>query len=234
MLEEVPYWENALPQDKQEAFINRLTEEALTHRQELKIAVQTLAQSRLQLRASKLNRIPDPEIGGDFSISAYNPTFDRVTFYGIMLNLSVPLPVYNNQQGEIAKSKAEIISNESQIQAARFLIKMGIQKAILAISSKQRLLENYRQNTRPQSQELLHLVEQAFTKKEVGVSELFFARQSYLETQQQYLDYLEDTWRAWVFLEQETGVPLELLIPQLLMAKNSTSSSWLPLPCVTC
>lgn len=219
LLDQVPYWENGLPTDKEALLMNTLSEEGLKHRQELKIAIQALEQSRLQLKASKLQRMPDPEIGGGILLvrttSPYTPNFEKESFLGGYASLNVPLPLFNRQQGEIAKAQAEIITNENRINATQFNIEIGIQKAILAISTRQQLLENYRENLIPQSQEIVRLVDLAYRKNKAGLSDVILARQAFQEIRHEYLEHLEEAWHAWASLEQETGVPLELLIPKL-------------------
>ncbi|MFN7309880.1 MAG: hypothetical protein ACK5T0_00775, partial [Vampirovibrionales bacterium] len=66
-----------------------------------------------------------------------------------------------------------------------------------------------------QSQELVRLVDLAYRKNKAGLSDVILARQAFQEIRHEYLEHLEEAWHAWASLEQETGVPLELLIPKL-------------------
>ncbi len=219
LLEQVPYWKNGLSPAEQDALMKCLSEEGLKHRQELKIALQTLEQSRLQLKTHQLKRLPDPELGGGLLLvhttSPYTPNFEKETFLGGYVTLNLRLPIFNRQQGEIAKAQAEIKTTEHHIEATQFAIEMGIKKALLAIATKQQLLENYRQNLIPQSQEIVRLVDLAYRKNQAGLSEVILARQAFQEIRHEYLFHLEEAWYAWASLEQETGVPLERLIPKL-------------------
>ncbi len=230
LLEQVPHWKNEFPLEQQRTLIHDLSEEGFKHRQELKLAIQTLEQSRLQLRAAKLKRIPDPEIGGGILLvrttSPYTPNFEKESFLGGYATLNLPLPIFNRQQGEIAKAQAEIIVNEQRIQATQFSIEIAIQKVILAISTQQQLLENYRNNLIPQSKEIVRLVDLAYRKNQAGLSDVILARQAFQEIRHEYLEHLEEAWYAWASLEQETGVPLELLIPKLPWEQGKAVSTF--------
>ncbi len=219
LLEQVPHWENKLLPEKEAFLVQQLSEVGRTHRQELKIAIQALEQSRLRLKASKLKRIPNPELGGGFlfvtTTSPYTPNYEKETFLGGYASVNVPLPIFNRQQGEIIKAQSQIITNEMRIHATQYTIAMGIQKAVETISTKQQLLENYRNHLFPKSEEIVQLVNLAYRKNEAGLSDVILARQAYQEIRHEYLEHLEEAWQAWASLEQETGVPLEILIPTL-------------------
>ena len=62
----------------------------------------------------------------------------------------------------------------------------------------------------------------AYRKKTAGLSDVILARQSFQEIRHEYLEHLEEAWHAWASLEQETGMPLEILIPKLPWKQENT------------
>jgi cobalt-zinc-cadmium efflux system outer membrane protein len=219
LFKDVPYWQYNLSKEDSNLLIQKLSEVGRHNRQELKIAIQTLEQGYLELKASKLKRIPNPELGAGFlfvtTTSPYTPNFEKETFLGGFATINVPVPLFNRQEGEIAKAQSEVITNKMRIHATQFNIGMGIQKAVEVISTKQKLLKNYEDYLFPQSRDIVRLVDLSYQKKQVDYSQVILASQAYQEISHEYLEHLEEAWQAWASLEQETGVPLEILIPTL-------------------
>ncbi len=223
LLEHIPQWKSFLPQAKEEALILSLQNEGLTQRQELKVALKQVDASRLQLKSEKIKRIPDAQVGGGVlfvntlsPLSTSNPTAnEKGTFLGGYVTLNVPLPVFDNQEEEIGKAKAQLSTDEKSVEALTFSIKNSIQQAITGIATQQRVLDNYRENLLPQSQEVLRLADLGYRYGKTGLANVILARQACQAIQLDYLLNLGLAWQAWALLEQQTGLPLEGLLLKL-------------------
>ena len=221
LLEQVPYWPNCPKDgDTNNAVLQQLISLGRAHRQELNIAQNQLKQTYLTLRAAKAAQIPDPTLGtGTNFARATNPVAtvlsDKGFFWGIYASLGVPLPIFHNQQGEIAKSKAQITVDQLAIRSTEFQIDSHLQQAVQSIITRQQALETFRNELIPESYEVLKLANLGYRYGKTGLANVILARQSYQAVQNDYLNTLSEDWQAWATLEQEVGLPLEELFPEL-------------------
>lgn len=219
LLEQVPYWKASLAQADYVTCLTKLKQFGRQHRQELKIALQQVEQSRVRLKASKLQRIPDPQVGGGILfvnvLSPLSNINEKDNFLGGYATFNVALPIFHNQGGEIAKSKARLSVDEGNVEALQFAIDSGIQQAVVGIETQQKTLENYRKQLLPQSLQVLQLADLGYRYGKTGLANVILARQAYQAIQVDYIKTLGQAWQSWAALEQQTGLPLEVLVNEL-------------------
>jgi outer membrane protein, heavy metal efflux system len=226
LMEAVPhYTPSSLSSSTQDNTLAQLQKIGHDYRQELKTAYNQLQQSRLALKQSQWQQLPDPQLGGSFlfvhSLSPLASSLsDKTTIMGGCVSLNFPLPVFHNQQAEIARSKTQISVNEQTVQATAFSIDSALRQSVTAIQTQQDALKIFRTQLIPESAEVLKLADIGYRFGKTGLVSVILARQTYQSVQTDYLNTLTQTWQAWAGLEQQTGLPLELLLEALAWPQN--------------
>ncbi|HXX80662.1 MAG TPA: TolC family protein, partial [Thermodesulfovibrionales bacterium] len=116
-----------------------------------------------QLRASALNRqlakaqaIPDITLGAEFD------TIGSRNTPGVGFGFSIPLPLFNRNQGEIAKRGAEYYQLEIQRDKVRHQIVSDIRQALNNYRTSTRVFEAYK-SRKKDMEELMSRTEKAFS-----------------------------------------------------------------------
>ncbi|MEI6153390.1 MAG: TolC family protein, partial [Deltaproteobacteria bacterium] len=133
---------------------------------------------------AKANRIPDFYIGGEYD-STGNPATS-----GVGMGISVPLPIFNRFQGEIAKRTAEMQQLDVQIAKTKRRIASDVHLALNNYNAALKVFESYRDN-KDQMDALMLNSEKAFSLGGITVLEL-------LDTQKTYRDFITKYHQALI------------------------------------
>jgi cobalt-zinc-cadmium efflux system outer membrane protein len=127
------------------------------------------------LALAKAMRIPDVTLGVEWErfYPNYNP--------GLGVGLSLPLPLFNRNQGEILRKTAEQKQLELQMEKVKRLIVTEIRQAINNYTTSVRIFQSY-QTRKLEMDDLLMRTEKSFTLGGITVLEL-------LDTQKTYRDF---------------------------------------------
>ena len=107
-----------------------------------------------------------------------------------MLNLQVgvPLPINNKNQGNISAAQAEIC--RAQMEALR--IKNAIEERLAVVSKEYdtatAAINLYSNNILPSAQESLDIANEAYQAGEVGFVQILLARKTFFDTNLKYVD----------------------------------------------
>ena len=128
------------------------------------------------LSLAKAYRIPDFSIGGEYD-STGNPATS-----GVGMGISVPLPIFNRNQGEIVKRTAEMQQLDVQLAKTKRRIASDVHLALNNYTAAMKVFESYRDN-KDQMDALMQNSEKAFSLGGITVLEL-------LDTQKTYRDFI--------------------------------------------
>jgi len=128
------------------------------------------------LALGKAYRIPDFSIGGEYD-STGNPATS-----GVGMGISIPIPVFNRYQGEIAKRTAELHQIDVQLAKTKRRIASDVHLALNNYTAAVKVFESYRDN-KEQMDTLMRNSEKAFSLGGITVLEL-------LDTQKTYRDFI--------------------------------------------
>lgn len=133
---------------------------------------------------AKASRIPDFSIGGEYD-STGNPATS-----GVGMGISVPLPIFNRWQGEIAKRTAEMHQLDVQLAKTKRRIASDVRLALNNYTAALKVFESYRDN-KDQIDTLMQNSEKAFSLGGITVLEL-------LDTQKTYRDFITKYHQALI------------------------------------
>jgi cobalt-zinc-cadmium efflux system outer membrane protein len=152
----------------------------------------------------KAERIPnaDLEVGMDFNA----PHDFRM---GPRSQLSVPLPIFTRNQGEIAQSVATQHLLDSEEAATKRSVAARVETAYFDLDAQRTQAEIYRATLIPVAQQLESLAEQSYRAGKAGILMVLTAQRSVQDVEQSYLQSLMTVQSAFAGLEEIVGTSID-------------------------
>jgi len=189
------------PSDAQLAdLLNRAAQQSpeLQHlAQELKVQ-----QSNESLLRSE--RIPD--VGLEFGVDLNAPHDYRAGPRG---QLTVGLPVFSRNQGEIAQSEATQRELDANLDATRRSIAGRVEQAYFELHARRTQVDLYRDTLLPSGRKLEDLAEQSYQAGKSDILYVLAAQHDVQQLQSDYLDSLYALQAAFAELEEIVGASLD-------------------------
>src|SRR5207249_1444345 len=121
-----PVGELALPPPP--AGVEQLVSEALARRPDLEAAERAREAAEAALRLARAERWPNPTLGVQYTHSEFQVSGDLADQVGT--SVSVPLPVFNRNQGEIERAEAEALIARREVEKLRLAIPQEVRSAV--------------------------------------------------------------------------------------------------------
>lgn len=186
---------NVDPQVELEA--ESLRQQLLAESPEIVTTVAEQQRAHAQLHRAMVEPLPDVDVQ---SIVQYD---NSTRAPNASLQVSMPIPFHNRNQGAIAEARMQLIA----AQYAQQKMELGLQERLASawqryqsalaqvkgFSSEDGILQN--------SRKTLDLIRKAYDAGEIGSLELITAQRIYSQTSLQYLSALSDYWAAKIELE---------------------------------
>lgn len=152
----------------------------------------------------KAERIPNLELefGTDFNA----PNDFRV---GPRSQVSIALPIFTRNQGEIAASVARQRVLEAESQATRRSVGGRVEAAYYDLGARQAQVELYRQDLLPAARKLEQMAEESYRAGKSSILTLLDAQRNVQQVERDYLGSLRDLQTAFAGLEETVGAPLD-------------------------
>lgn len=119
--------------------------------------------------------------------------------------ISVPIPLWNRQQGRIAAAHAELRRSTRAREGLLLRIEEEIRAADARVRTLRSSVDAYAQEILPEATRSRDLFERGYQQGLVGIAELLQAQRQYNESRALYLELLGDLRRAAIALEAATG-----------------------------
>jgi cobalt-zinc-cadmium efflux system outer membrane protein len=117
------------------------------------------------------------------------------------LKVTIPLPLWNRNQGRIAEARASQSRARSRLSASELKVKREVETAWFETNRVEQVVRSYRERIITLSDRNLKLVLRGYAEGLVGIAEVFQAQQQYATLRQAYYDALGELWRARIDLE---------------------------------
>ena len=163
---------------------------------------QRVEQSRLSL--FKAERLPDLTVGFGAVLNS-PPEFQT----GARGQLSLVLPLFSRNQGEIAESRATQRVLESQALAARRTVTGSVERAYFELEALQTQVKIYREKLLPTAHRLEGLAEESYRAGKTDILFVLDAQRNVQEVERNYLASLFALQGAFGALEESAGGPLD-------------------------
>ncbi|GAA4400402.1 TolC family protein [Nibrella viscosa] len=165
-------------------------------RADVRVAEQAVEVAERNTRLQEALRVPQPELG-----ILYNPqnSVPYVGFYGTM-----PLPIFNKNQGEIQKAKVLRLQREQVVQYTHQQVQAEVLTAYRSYQTQRQNLSRYTGILR-QADQILSSVRYAYLKGGTTIVDFLEAQRSWLDVQQEYLNTQVEYRRSFIQLLFATG-----------------------------
>ena len=177
---------------------------SLTQNVELRAAEQQITTEQSRLRLARAQRVPDITL--EPGIESFDSS--QPNNFGFKMQVTVPLPIFNRQRGEIQKSSAMLEQLHAERDAARQRISAEIGRAALNLESARKQVEFYETKLLPDAERVRQLAIEAYRIGQANLLSVIDATRNAREVRQAYLQALFDYQSALADLEQTAGVRL--------------------------
>lgn len=162
---------------------------------EIAAALAQIQRARRALNRASVEAVPN--INTQFSVQ-----YDDATDFTIAgVQIGMPIPLWNRNQGGIRQAQAEITEAERNFQRIEQNLSQRLADAFRSYSDAQVTATNYAADILPRSQRTLDLVRRGYEQGEVGYLDLLAAQQTYSQTNLAYLDALGELWQSYVLID---------------------------------
>lgn len=184
----------------------KLVQEAYQSRYELKVAQQAASVARAQLKVARADNFPRGLVnGGVMAEDIANGPLGRKTPY---VQAQVFFPVFDRQQGRIAKSKADINQwNKTEI-GQRNIIESEVALAYRRVEMARAKIRRYLQEAIPASEQLTSSADLGYKLGHTDINAVLDVQQRNILLRTQYLQSVLEYQLALNDLEQAVGHPL--------------------------
>jgi outer membrane protein, heavy metal efflux system len=154
---------------------------AMANRPDLKAAMQSVDKAETDHKLAVANGSTDPTFGADF---ARNPPIP--VYMGV--NVSIPLRIFDRNQGEKLRTQEDIKRNERLRDAATAQVFNDVDSAYATLESNLTLLRPYKETYLKDATEVRETVSFAYTRGGASLLDFLQAQQDYRSTQLNYLN----------------------------------------------
>ncbi len=153
-----------------------------------------------------------PNLGLQFGFDLNNPG-SGVNSGGYMVGprgqISMELPIFSHNQGEIAQSTAAERALEGELAAARRAADAKVESAYFDLRARQTQVQLYRETVVPSSNRLEEMAEESYRAGKAGILTVLGAQHDVQQAQRDFLASELAMQSAFAQLEEAVGAPLE-------------------------
>ena len=173
-------------------------EQALASRPDLLARRYELQRAEAELALVRRQNFPNPTVGLSFYREASG---DKTVLGGI----SIPFPVFNRRQGELASLDARRLQIRSELAALEKEIRKEVDQAVSRWQTAQRNIELYQRDILDQTEENFRLLEAAYRQRAIDLPRILIMGTDLVTARRSYLDALLSLREATISLEEISG-----------------------------
>jgi cobalt-zinc-cadmium efflux system outer membrane protein len=176
---------------------------AETNRPDIRSAQTAIEKARVDHRLAIANGTADPVVGGWYS---RNPSFNNpFDFNTAGANVSIPIRIFDKNQGEKARTALEITRAQRLHDAVLAGIYRDVDSAYAAVESVRTLVRPYRDKYLVEASEIRDRVSYSYSQGNATILEFLDAQKSYRDTQVAYVGLVGSYWLALAQLSLAVG-----------------------------
>ncbi len=187
--------------------LESLLRDAIDHRPDLKGQRLQVDRAEASVALAKRLRVPDIALDANYQQMGMGGkgTNAPLTPPTLTLGLSVPLPLFYRQQGEIGKARADVALQDAQRARMEAQILNDVGAALANFATSKEKVERMEARLLERSRRARDLVEIQYLRGAASLLEFLDAQRTYIATNVEYLNNLADYWRAVFQMEQAVG-----------------------------
>ncbi len=154
-----------------------------------------MARAQAALSRECAGRIPNV----DLQAGVQHDNATRDTFASVQVG--VPIPIYNRNQGNIRRAQAELTAAQHEVRRVQLALQQRLAAVFEQYATAHQQVEKYDRDIMPNAEESLKLVSSGYRQGEFSYLMLLTAQRTYFQTNLAYLDALRDLRAAAVAIE---------------------------------
>src|SRR5438093_39682 len=170
--------------------VEQLVSEALVRRPDLRAAERAEGAAEAALRLARAERWPNPTLGVQYTHSEFLVSGDLGNQVGT--SVSVPLPVFNRNQGEIERAEAEALIAHHEVEKLRLSIPQEVRSAVASYAIARERAQRFEDAFLRQAGEARHAAEVSYREGAVSLLEFLEAERTWVQTEREHLSALRD------------------------------------------
>lgn len=119
--------------------------------------------------------------------------------------LSIGIPLFNRNRGEIAEAQAAVLRVTAEADAARLAVQQEVASAFARYQASSAAATGLGEQVIGSLEENLRLLQRSLEAGKINRTELFLFRREFVESQREYLDAVSSAWQARVQLDLAAG-----------------------------
>jgi cobalt-zinc-cadmium efflux system outer membrane protein len=159
---------------------------------ELRFAVE---RAQLAVERASAGRVPNVNLQAGAAFD--NATDDTIA----NVQVSIPLPVFNRNQGAIVQACGELAAARAALQARELLLTQRLAAALRDYGTARQRVVRYTETILPTARETLGMTNQGYQQGELEYLQVLSVQQMYAQTNGAYLQALETAWKNWAQIE---------------------------------
>jgi len=188
--------------------IDNLLAQAYEQRLDFKSAQQQTKVAKEQLRLAKAMRVPDLLLSAGYDFTTANAPNSNTS--GVFLGVGANLPIFYNQQGEIAQAQVTVDQSVQQEKVVRSQIAVDVHSAYEALLIARETIHKYQSKLLPDSREVLALAQESYQVGKINLASAIVFEQGDQQNRSAYVDAVTAYQSAYADLEKAVGIPLSL------------------------
>jgi cobalt-zinc-cadmium efflux system outer membrane protein len=160
---------------------------------------------RAALQLEKARAVPDIAVVG--GVRRYEDTDDGA----FVLGLTVPLPLFNRNQGGILAATAELGKARRQYEAAHVRISASLSEAVSTLAAAYDQVTILHEDVLPKAQRAFEAARQGYQQGKFDYLHLLDTQRTLFQTQAQYLNSSEAYHKAQAEVQRLIGAPASVL-----------------------
>jgi len=189
--------EQPMPEDRM-LQLEELLASAIQNRADLAALHHEAESAERAIELSRSLRIPNVRLGAFYEEEEGTDEIKGVS-------LSVPLPLFNRNQGEVAQAQAEAERLAAEGSATELAVRREVADALAQYRSAREAARSLRDLVVGTLEENLTLLQKALDAGKVGASDVLVFRREFVEGQRQYVEALFEAQSARIALDLATG-----------------------------
>ena len=182
--------------------LEALKADALVTRPDLIVKERTLAQRGAEVKLAKAFRVPDVTIGLDKNIQGpEGPNSPNQIGGGV----SVPLPLFNRNQGGILQAEAGVRAAEVDRNKTRLQVEIDVENAYRNFTQTQMLVQAYRGGALEDARASREIAKKAYERGGTSILDVLDAFRTFNATMQGYLEALLGYQRSLLEIDSAVG-----------------------------
>ncbi len=185
--------------------------EALAQRPDRQLAALSINRASAEIKLARAEKWEDWSVGFDYTRDAQSfdaPIGHKVDQF-LGLSVSIPLPLWNRNQGNIAVAKATQQRAEAELTALDLRIAAEVRTAGDRLRRLADILRQYRGESLKLSEQNVTLTQKGYSDGLVSITAVIQAQQQFIELRLSYLETLAEFERAFTDWQTATAsIPL--------------------------